>query len=335
MSISVVLLKYITTWVTMVTTIIVLLSMSEVAYEYLLTRLAGREADGFANSVKSVFSLLMSPIRLPDCASPRVAIIMPVLAIAAFLPVCSSISFITFSPLLDNGGDILQIIHFTILSEVFAMTAVYALGTERASHTASRMTAEFAKLAVILTAAFASFALYFTALGIQGNPFSLDVFSPLMHWRSLDLAGRVSVAVFVFLALCHTSHRDESESGEIFSELPLREYCGLPRALLQIWAALKSFLIATLITHIFFPWFYFSESETGADTFWAQLFGFMLFWLTVIITRTFGVMLCRNTRMYLEKKLPQPAVLLVFLLLLCTAVGIIYYEAYVTTLETF
>lgn len=329
------LLKYITTWITMAITIIILLSISEIAYGYLLSRFTKGTEAGIVNPVRSIFSLLLTRILLPSCASKRFALIMPILAIAALLPVCSSISFFTFSPLIDNGGDILQILHFTILSEVFAMIAVYAIGTEYSSRSAGRMVAEFSKLIVVLVAAFASFALYFTALGAHSNPFSLDAFLTSLHLKTLRFSGHAAIAIFVFLALCYSSYCEECESSEILKELPLREYSGLPRALLQIWAAFKAFLIATLITHIFFPWFLFYESESGAFAFWMRLLAFILFWLTVIIVRTFGVMLCHNVRIYLERKLPRAITMLFLFLLIGVAVGIIYYEAYLAAMEAF
>lgn len=336
MLIAVFLLKYIATWITMIVSLIVLLGASELAYGFLLSGLAGRRNTGIIDQIRSAAtSLMISPVLLPDCASRHVVLAMPVLAVAGLFPVCSSISFFTFSNLIDNGGDILQIIHFVILSQTFALAAIYAIGTEYASHSASRLAGEFIKLLAVLTAAFASFAIYFTALGVQGNPFSLDVYSLSLHLKSLNVPGYIAIVIFVFLALYYSSGREEYDSGDIFSEIPLREFNGFPRGMLQIWAAFKAFLTVTLITHIFFPWFLFKEAENGNESFWTHVLAFALFWLTVIVVRVFGAMFSRNVRSYLEKKIPGMALSLFFIALTAVAVGIIYYEAYLVSLEAY
>lgn len=330
------LLKYITNWITMAAAVIFLLALSEAVYGSLLVNWTGGGRALLSHPIRSAAASIASPLVLPDRASEYIALWAPVLAIAALFPACSSISFFTFSPLIDNGGDILQILHFVILSEFFALTAIYALGTEYAFRCAGRLAGEFVKLLVTLTASFASFALYFSALGAQGGLFSLNIYSLSLHLKSLNIPGYFAVAAFVFLSLSHSAHCEECAAGDIFTELPQSEYNGPPRALLQVWAAFKAFLTATLITHILFPWFVFKESDLFAmNSFLTELFPFTLFWVTVIIVRTFGVMLCHSVRRFIEKKLGVALAAVFMLILLAAAMGIIYHEAYLIALEAY
>lgn len=327
-------LGYVTSWIMMTIAVIVLLVISEAAHSFLLVRFTKSGAPG-AHPIKLIISSAASPTLLPACAYRPVALIMPVLAIAALFPVCASISLFTFSHLIP-GGDVLQILYFMILSEVCAITALYALGTKQAFHSATKLSRESAKLFCALTAAFVSFAVYFTSLGVQGNIFGLDVFSLSLQLKSMRILGHVSSVVFVFLALSYSSYWEELGAGDFFSELPASEYNGPQRAMLLIWTSFKAFLTAMLVTHIFFPWFLFRDADgSQAGTFWLQALGFVLFWLTAIAVRAFGVMFCRKLRTMLEKKMSASGAAFLLLMLAGAAMGILYYESYIMSLVAY
>lgn len=311
-----------------------LLAISEAAHSFLLMRFSKNGASQEPPS-KLIIQAVSSPIRLPGCASRSISLMMPLFAIASLFPVFASISLFTFSPLIP-GGDILQILHFMLLSEVCALTALYALGTKHAFYSAGKQAAESIKLSCILAAAFSSLAVFFTSLGVHANSFGLNVFTLSLQLKSMGIFGLMSLVVLVFLALSHSSYWEGHGGGGGFSELPVSEYNGPQRAMLQMWTSFKAFLIAMLVTHIFFPWYLFSDSDSSqAGTFWLQALGFILFWLTAIAARVFGVMLCRKARSMLEKKM-SPAGAGLFMLLLATmAVGIIYYEAHTISLEAY
>lgn len=327
-------LGYLTSWIIMTIAAIVLLVISEATHSFLLSRFAKSGAQG-AHPIKLIISSAASPTLLPACAYKYASLIMPVLAIAALFPVCASISLFTFSDLIP-GGDVLQILHFMILSEVCAVTALYALGTKQAFHSATKLARESSKLFCALAAAFVSFAVYFTALGVQGNIFGLDIFSLSLQLKSMRILGHVSSAIFVFLALSYSSYWEEQGDGDFFSGLPASEYNGPQRAMLLIWTSFKAFLTAMLVTHIFFPWFLFKDADgVQAGTFWLQALGFGLFWLTAIAVRAFGVTFCRKLRTMLEKKTSASGAAFLMLMLACVAMGILYYESYITSLEAF
>lgn len=327
-------LGYILTWILMTVVVTVLLAISEAVNGFILMRLSKNGSSG-EHPVKLIIWEALSPIQLPSCASRPISLIMPVFAIAALFPVFASISLFTFSPMILSG-DVLQILSFVLLSEVCAVTALYALGTKQAFHSAGKLAAESAKLICLLVAAFASLAVFFTALGVHGNSFGLNVFTLSLQLRSIGMLGHVSLAVFVFLALSHSPYWGEQGVGDFFSELSFREYNGPQRAMLQIWTSFKAFLSAMLVTHIFFPGYLFWDSDgSQVGTFWLQVLGFFLFWLTAISVRVFGVMLCRKGRSMLEKKMSPAGAGLFMLLLATAAVGIIYFAAHIIAMEAY
>lgn len=327
-------LKYVTTWIMMTIAVMVLLAISEAAHSFLLVRFAKGGAPG-VHPVKLIALSAASKTRLPACASKKISLLMPVFAIAALFPVCASISLFTFSPLLPDG-DVLQILHFMIFSEVCAITALYSLGTKQALHSAAKLAGESAKLVCALATAFLAFAVYFTSLGVQGNVFGLDVYSLSLQLRSMRILGHVASAIFIFLVLSHSSYWEERGDGDFFSELPTSEYDGPQRAMLLIWTSFKAFLTAMLVTHIFFPWFLFRDVDgVQAGTFWLQALGFVLFWLTAIAVRAFGVTFCRKLRARLEKKTSPSGAVLLQLMLAGVAMGILYYESYIMALVAY
>lgn len=327
------LFRYLVGWIIMTAAVAIVLAVSEAAHGFfsaLLIRADGRSIP----SVKLIAAAAMSPVTLPTGASSFVALIAPVLALAAILPVCVSVVFLNFLPMAGGGGDILQILHFMILSGVCATTAIYALGTEYAARGAARIAGEFIKLTIILTAAFVSFAMLFVSLGVEGNNFHLNVFMLSLQLRSSGIFGYAAIVIFVFLALSHLSYLEAGDSGVFFNELPLNEYNGLQRAMMQIWMSLNAFLTAMLVTHIFFPWTIFREMEsTFLNPLWIKMLGFAFFWLTAVLVRTLGVMICRRIRTYIEKRMRAAAVASLTLLLIVSAMGMIYYETYSAVLE--
>lgn len=314
--------EYLVAWAAMTAVIVTLLTMSEVLYGFFLFLAGG--SGGNTHPFTSIAASASAPIVLSENASRRSALLLPILALAALFPACASISFLTFSPLIDNGGDLLQILLFVVLSEVFAAAAICAQGTKRAQRCASRLFCESVRLMIVMMAAFSSLAIYFSSLGAQGNLYSLTTYYGSLHLKYLDVRVLAAIAVLVVLALSHMSVSDEGGSDGVFSEMPPTEYDGIQRAMLQIWIAFKSFLAAMLITQIFFPWFLIGDSSFLS----AQIQALILFWLAVIATRTFGVMACRKARSFLEAQTSPAFVALMMLCMTCAAVSVIYYEAY-------
>lgn len=329
MPVFVFLFKYLVGWLLLCAAAVILLTASEAAHSFLSSFFFGTGGKS-VSSVKLIAASAASPIFMPSEASKFAALIGPVLALAAILPVCISICFFNFLPNVNEGGDILQTIHFMVLSGVCVTTAIYALGAGYAPRCAVRVAGEFIKLALILAAAFISFGMLFVSLGTEGNIFHLDVFMLSLQLRSLSVFGYAAIAIFVFLALSRLAYWDVREPDSFLSELPLSEYNGSQRAMIQIWTAIIAFLTAVLVTHLFFPWFFlFQDAEvTTLGSFWGGVLGFALFWPTVILVRTFGVIICRKVWGGIEKRMPATASLFLMLLLLAAAMGMIYYEAY-------
>lgn len=329
------LLGYFSTWLLMIVTLILAL-LAEGTQTYLTGRSLGRR--GIVMSflpLRDIFRSMAMPIGLPDSSVVRMSLYLPCFALAALVPISASIPFFSFVPIMDNGGDMMQIIQFAALSETFAILAVFSLGTPGAVITAIRMIKELVCLIVPMTAAFVSIAFYYSVAGTAGDPFSLNVFTLAQH---LSLAAPFALAgtlIFIFIIFSHIPHSNAGFGCSLLENCELPEFSGVPRSMLQLWSIFRAFLVVALVTHIFFPWSYFKGLNQGFSiSWWAQSVNFAAFWSTVLIIRVFGVTLCWKALDILEKPFKNKnAEAWICLMLTALATLLVVYEGIKISME--
>ncbi|MDD4159900.1 MAG: hypothetical protein PHO18_03020 [Synergistaceae bacterium] len=252
--------------------------------------------------LRDIFRSMAIPISIPEASVVRLSIYLPCFSLAALIPIAASIPFFSFLPIMDNGGDLLQILQFAVLSEVLAILAVFSQGTLSAQITAERMIREFVKLIVPMAAAFVSIAFYYSAAGVNGDPFSLNVFTMALHISPsapFSLAGTI---IFIFVIFSQVPHSNAGFGCSLLENCELPDFNGVPRSVLQLWSIFRAFLVVALVSHIFFPWGYFKGLNSGFSiSWWAQSVNFAAFWTTVLAMRVFGVTLCWKVMDMLEK----------------------------------
>ena len=295
-------LGYFSSWVLMLVTLMVAL-FAEGIHTYLSGRSLGRR--GMMVSLiplREIFRSMTIPISLPEASVVRLSIYMPCFALAALIPIAASIPFFSFLPVMDNGGDLVQILQFAALSETLAILAVFSLGTTDAQITAERMTRELVRLIVPMMAAFISIAFYYSASGIEGDPFSLNVFTMALQMSPSAPFSFAGTLIFIFVIFSQIPHSDAGFGCSLLENCELPDFNGAPRSMLQLWSIFRAFLVVALVTHIFFPWAYFKGLNAGFSiSWWAQSVNFAAFWTTVLLIRVFGVTLCWKVMDILEK----------------------------------
>jgi hypothetical protein len=295
-------LGYFSSWVMMLVTLMVAL-FAEGIHTYVSGRSLSRR--GMIVSLlplRDIFRSMTVPISIPEASMIRFSIYLPCFALAALIPIAASIPFFSFLPIMDNGGDLIQILQFAALSETLAILAIFSLGTIDARITAERMVREFVKLIVPMIAAFISIAFYYSANGIQGDPFSLNVFTMALHMSSSAPFSHAGTLIFIFVIFSQIPHSDAGFGCSLLENCEIPDFNGAPRSMLQLWSIFRAFLVVALITHIFFPWGYFKGLNAGFSiSWWAQAVNFAAFWSTVLVMRLFGVTLCWKVMALLEK----------------------------------
>lgn len=297
-------LGYFSSWVLMLVTL-----MAALFAEGIHTYISGRNLSrrGMIVSflpLRDIFRSMTVSVSIPEASIVRLSIYLPCFALAALAPIAASIPFFSFLPILDNGGDLIQILQFAVLSETLAILAIYSLGTADAQITAERMVRELVRLIVPMMAAFISIAFYYSANGVQGDPFSLNVFTVALHMSPSAPFSFAGTLIFIFVIFSQIPHSNAGFGCSLLENCELPDFNGAPRSMLQLWSIFRAFLVVALVTHIFFPWGYFKGLNAGFSiSWWAQAVNFMAFWTTVLLIRVFGVTLCWKVMELLEKML--------------------------------
>lgn len=327
--------KYFSSWLLMLMTLFIAL-FAESIHVYLSGKSMGKH--GYIASllpVREIYHSMFSRIVLPETACFTLSVYCPGLAFAALIPICASIPFFSFVSILDNGGDMMQILQFAMLSETFALVSVFSLGTSGADRTAHRMVKELIRLMLPLMACFSSIAYYLAIIGVDGDTFSLNAFTLSLHLVPSAPYALAGMSLFVFVIFSQIPHSNSGFGCSVFERGELPEYRGCPRGILQLWSVFRAFLVVALVTHIFFPWSFFKGLNAGFSiSWWAQTINFFAFWAAVIFVRVFGVTLSWKAMDALEKLLPcevQPIYLRLVLIL--TAMAMIMYEGIRISLE--
>ncbi len=330
------LLKYFFSWLVMCSTLFLAL-IAESIDTFILNRIKGIKKSNIRTLLLPLRAALHSmnvKIALPETACSVIALYFPGLALAAVIPICASVPLSSLVPILDNGGDMVQILLFAVLSEVFATVAVYSLGTSCALITARRMTKEMIMIMLPLMACFSSIAAFFAVLGIQGDTFGLNAFTLSMHIESLHWYGFIGIAIFIFVIYSQIPHSNAGLGCVVFEAGELPEYQGCPRVILQLWSVFRAFIVVAVVTHIFFPWGYFKGLNAGFSiSWWAQLINFFAFWVVVILVRVFIVTLCWKGMEALERAFPRVPDFMLILTLTMTAAMLVIYEGIKLSME--
>ena len=122
-------LGYMSSWVLMLVTLMVAL-FAESTHTYISGKNLSRR--GMMVSLlplRDIFRSMTIPISLPEASAVRLSIYLPCFALAALIPIAASIPFFSFLPIMDNGGDLIQILQFAALSETLAILSILSLGT--------------------------------------------------------------------------------------------------------------------------------------------------------------------------------------------------------------
>ncbi|MCE5200917.1 MAG: hypothetical protein LLF78_00160 [Synergistaceae bacterium] len=302
---------------------------------YILKRNSQSSVKAVASPLVLIRRAFSGTVILPETACAGLALYGPALAFAAFLPVCASIPFCTVVPILDNGSDIMQILQFFLTSEALSVLTIYSLGSPSANKSAFRLMKELACFMLPLIAFVASVSWYFNMAAPEVDAFSLNSFSVLLQGTAIGWWGTAGIILFIFIIISQIPHSGPLMGCALFDEGELVEYQGCQRAIMQIWAVFRAYIIIAVITHIFFPWNYFKTLDTSGSgiSWWFQVFNFVVFWFVVIIVRVFVCPVCWKLTEMFERKIPCYARIMLFPVLTAAAMVLVYYEAVKLSLE--
>lgn len=278
------LFQYFNAWL-LIASVLVIAVVSEKLYSILLStfyKKTGRSENVSVNFLK----MFRTPVVIPQSARRSAALYSPVMALAALMTVCACLPICTYIPLIDNGADIVQILLFMLLSEIFVITSFYSLGSDRALDVARIHMRGMLSLFFPLMAACSSIAVYLIKNGLETDPFSFNSFSLFTTMRSMSWHGIAGVLLFAMLILSQVQQKEMRFGALLLRDDELSEYGGAPRGLLQIWSIIRSFIAIAIVVYIIFPSDLITMfGESAAVSWGGQAVNFMIFWLSVVVTR--------------------------------------------------
>lgn len=281
--------------------------------------------------LRAIFRL---EIGLPETAAVNIALYGPSLAIASLMTVCASLPFCTFIPIIDNGSDLIQLVQFLLLSEVFALISLYALGTGTGNEVARSEMRNMLRLLVPLVACYASLASFFTKNGLDSDPFSLNSFSMTGHFASMSAWGICGVLLLVFVILSQIPHRSVTAGSALFIHGESPEFEGAPRGMLQIWSVFRAFIVISIVTYILFPADMIATLSEGLGISWrGQALNFVIFWLAVVASRLVLVPACWLIVQAAESRIPKPFRGSLIPILTVAAMMLLWYEGILLSQE--
>lgn len=236
----------------------------------------------------------------------RVLIYVPVMALAALMPVCAAVPFFSFFPILNNGADVLQIIQFLLLSDVLVVVAFYAVGSEESFLAAKRQILNTARLILPILVFFVALVSYGEALGNKADIFSINSLSELTMSADSPLFFAASL-LFVFSIFSGLSHSNESCTVTLLEKEEVRGLFGVPRLILEVWAIFRAFIIIAIIVDILFPAPLLNRYlHIGGQLWLHQIALFLAFWFITVFVRVFVVPLCWKLSARIAALLPKP-----------------------------
>ncbi|MDO5116623.1 MAG: hypothetical protein Q4D58_11085 [Synergistaceae bacterium] len=298
-------LQYFNAWLLMLSTLAAAVAAEKIylfAAAMTERRLSGREP-----MIRSLRSFFRTEITLPQGARLNFALYCPALAFAALMTICASIPFCTYIPIIDNGADIIQIIQFMLLSELFILLSLCSLRTAGAAEAARAEIRNVIRLLVPLVSCCAALAAFLMLSGLDGDPFSLNSFSIAGQMTSMSLWGFSGIFLFVFAILSQTPRRDIFSGTLLLRAGEIPEFNGVPRGMVQIWSVFRSFIVVAVVTYVIFPSNLIAGFNSALGISWrGQALNFLIFWSAVVAMRLFAVPFCWMTIAAAERLLPRP-----------------------------
>ncbi|MFR5880263.1 MAG: hypothetical protein ACLUEQ_05365 [Cloacibacillus evryensis] len=153
--------KYFNAWLLMGFALVTAIATEKFYLLSISIMLRKRRLEDGAPAVRGLRAIFRLEIGLPESASVNIALYAPALAVASLMTVCASLPYCTFIPIIDNGSDIIQLVQFMLLSEIFALISLYALGSGTGNEIARSEMRGMLRLLVPLMACCASLASFF------------------------------------------------------------------------------------------------------------------------------------------------------------------------------
>jgi len=281
------------------------------------------------NSYRKIFRLYGESYSLVGQGYRKTILFCLSMAFALLYVIFASLPAGAAIPVLDNGGDLLQILCTIALSTGFVFIAIDALNFNDKKIVFKKLLISVARLFIPFAACFISIACYLAAIGVSGDSFSLSLLMEATPYNSMTWVGKAGLALFGFIIFSQV-YSEEKAQGEdcmLISMYDMPEFSGKTRFVLQLWSLCIPYIVILLTEEIFFPWKYYDRPAQGPmlDLLYS-IGGFLTFWAIMIFLRIVVVGVCGALMQFLKKRLSAKVYFFLLPLLTLIAMGLVFYD---------
>lgn len=281
------------------------------------------------NSYRKIFRLYSESYSLVGQSYRKTVLFCLSMAFALLYVIFASLPGGAAVSVLNNGGDLLQIIYTIALSTGFIFITIDALNFSDKKIVFKKLLISMARLFLPLIACFISIACYLEAIGVSGDTFSIALITEATPYNSMTRVGIAGLVLFGFIIFSQV-YSEEKAQGEdcmLISMYDMPEFSGKTRFILQLWSLCIPYIVILLTEEIFFPWKYFDRPTQGpVFDLLVSVGGFLAFWLVMIYLRIFVVGLCGGLMQFLKKRLSAKIYFFILPLLTLIAMGLVFYD---------
>ena len=239
-------------------------------------------------------------------------------------------------PVIENGGDLLQMLFSIIMSVGFVFVALEALNFSDKKYVFKKLLISVARLYIPLAACIVSIASYLETIGIAGDTFSLSLLISATPYNSMSKYGIAGLLLFGFIIFSQI-YSEDKEPGEdcmLISVNDMPEFTGKTRFVLQLWSLFIPYLVILLKEQIFFPWKLFVRIDKGPLTaLLMTLAAFGVFWAVLVLLRIVVVSLCWSVMHFIKTHVSKKVYFFILPLLVLIAMGLVFYDSIIIAAE--
>jgi len=227
-------------------------------------RLAARMQARIGPPVRQPFTdfrkLLLKENIVPDTAIKWIFNSMPFVALTASLLLLLYIPVFGLPPLMAGFGDLILVMYLLLIPSLALIIGGFSSGSPFASIGAQRETVLIMSYEFALAVVTVSIAWIFATAMPGVNGFSLIAIGTVTPWALVGVLGTVGL-LLLFVAIMMVM---PAELGRIPADLPeakteiadgiLTEYSGVNLALFYLAQYVRTFVFASLVVALFFPW---------------------------------------------------------------------------------
>ena len=282
------------------------------------------------NTYRKIFKLFRQNYSLLEQGYRKTIIFSLSMAFALLCVIFACLPSGVAIPIIENGGDLLQLLFMIMLSLGCVIVALEALNFPDKRVVFKKLIISVTRLYLPFIACFISIASYLETIGIAGDCFSLSLLVEATPYHSMSYIGLTGLCLFGFIIFSQIYSEDKApgEDCMFISMSDMPEFSGKTRFILQLWSLCMPYLVILLVAEIIFPWKYFGNFTRGPLVALLITFaGFLVFWVGIIFLRIVVASICWSI-MHMVKAYTSTKVYgFILPLLTLLAMGLVFYDS--------